>query len=255
MRKAPPAWVRPTAALVPWVAVAAPLAAATAFARVLRSVGPGLPPLLGAAAMAAVAAAVALALDDPAHELTAALPVSRAWRALHRMVLVVPPLLCGWLLASSTLVPDETRSDAVAVVVSLAALAVAVASVVGRVRPATAAAAGAAAPFALLALHLLASNGGGRWSPTEAWVDHPWAASVVAGLVAAVALREGSVVPRRGAPQTGSGCGGSGAGTPAGTAVLQARPATEAISTSGTTSAARRAVTSANQPMRAGPAR
>ena len=191
----PPAWVRPTARLVPWPAVLGPLAAVTLLVRLLRAGELTAPPALGIAALAGVAAAVALALDDTAHELTAALPVDRRHRALQRLALVVPVAVGCWAIAASTVVPDVSRLDAVSLLVSMTSVAVAVAVLVGRARPDLAATCGAATPFAFVAVDLLGARGEGR-SVLELWADHPWPVVVAAVLASVVGLRGSRFVAR-----------------------------------------------------------
>ena len=183
-----PPWVRPTARLVPWLAVVGPVAGVTLLVRLLRAVELTAPPEVGIAALAGLAAAVALALDDTAHELTAALPVDRRRRVVHRLALVVPVAVGGWALAAPVVVPDVARAEAVGLLVSMTSVAVAVAVLVGRARPDVAATYGAATPFAFVAVDLLSARGTGR-SVLDLWAEHPWPVALAAVAAGAVGLR------------------------------------------------------------------
>ena len=184
----PPPWVRPTARLVPWPAVVGPIAGVTLLVRMLRAAELTAPPELGIAALAGLAAAVALALDDTAHELTAALPVDRRRRVVQRLGLVVPVAVAAWALAAPVVVPDVARLDAVSLLVSMTSVAVAVVVLVGRSRPDLAAIFGAATPFAFVAADVLTGQGSGR-SVLELWADHPWPVAVAAIVASAAGLR------------------------------------------------------------------
>jgi hypothetical protein len=183
-----PAWVRPTARLVPWLAVIGPVAGVTLLVRLLRAAELPAPPEVGIVALAGLASAVALALDDTAHELTASLPVDRRRRVVHRLGLVVPVAVGGWALAAPTVVPDVARLDAVSLLVSMTSVVVAVTVLVGRSRPDMAATYGAVTPFAFVAADLLSARGTGR-SVLELWADHPWPVAVAAVAASGVGLR------------------------------------------------------------------
>jgi hypothetical protein len=184
----PPPWVRPTARLVPWLAVVGPVAGVTLLVHLLEAAELTAPPVVGIVALAGLSAAVALALDDTAHELTASLPVDRRRRVVHRLGLVVPVAVGGWALAAPVVVPDLPRLDAVILLISMTSVAVAVAVLVGRARPGMAATYGAATPFAFVAVDLLGARGEGR-SVLELWADHPWPVAVAAVVASVVGTR------------------------------------------------------------------
>jgi hypothetical protein len=183
-----PAWVRPTVRLVPWAALLLPLAAGTSLARLLGAADLDPPQLLALVVVAALAAAVALALDDPARELTATLPVGPRHRAAQRLALAGPIGLGAWTVASRSLLPGTALSEVVGLAASLSAVAVAAAVVAERSRPGAGSAVGAATPLAVVTVGVLLDARAGA-SPLELWAEHPWAIAATAVAVAAAAMR------------------------------------------------------------------
>jgi hypothetical protein len=186
------AWLVPTSRALPWrplLVVVPTLAAVLAIADVAGA-GPAPPTLLGLA-VALLAAAALLGLDDPARSLLAAVPTSLARRRAHRLVLLVPVLA----VSTATLLAVAHRLDLVTATLtsgtaSLAALVawgLAAGRLVERWRPELVAPVAAGTPIAwvVAAAALPADSAVGDLVHT--WSAQPWrwaATGAVAWLVA-----------------------------------------------------------------------
>lgn len=139
--------------------------------------------MLGCGAMAA---AVSLALDDPAHELLAASPTSERRRMLQRLGMTGAVALAGWLATptvAALVTEAQVRRPTATSLVALAVVGVAGVAALQRRQQAAASSLGAAIPLAWVA---------SRWFVPESltdisslWLDRPLpvAASAFALLV------------------------------------------------------------------------
>jgi hypothetical protein len=185
-----PAWVRPTTRLVAWPALALPLAVAAGMGALSDFGGRPTTGTLALAGVGAAAGAVPSCLDDPAHQLVAALPVSRRRRVAQRLVLAVPPVLVAWLVITARWIPlPGSSSDHAAPLLALAAIGVATAVIAQRRRPDLAATVGVAAPLVIVATQI-AFGGQDPPAPLRAWLDHPWPTAAVATAAAIAALAD-----------------------------------------------------------------
>lgn len=181
-----PAWVRPTARLLPWGLLVLPAVGAAAAARLLQAAHVGPPTLAATGVLATVAAGVAASVDDPARAMTDALPVGRRRQAGRRLALATPVALAGWLLASHALVPRLGIADALGLASSLAAAAVAAGVIADRIRPRAGVVAGSALPLGVASASVVY---GPDWGPLGLWTEHPWAVFALASAAAITALR------------------------------------------------------------------
>lgn len=124
---------------------------------------------------AGLAAALVLALRDPADALLAPLPVSRLTRRLLRLALVTVAAAPVWL-AITLLLPGGERALAPLAALTLCGVAVATWLPVGRdVLPA------AALPLVwATAAELLGGRSGVVGDAADLWVRHPWPVAFVA---------------------------------------------------------------------------
>ena len=186
------AWLVPTSRALPWrplLVVVPTLTAALAIAFVAGA-DPAPPTLLGLA-VALLAAAALLGLDDPARSLLAAVPTSLARRRAHRLVLLVP-VLVG---AAATLLAVAHRLDLVTATVtsgtaSLAALVawgLAAGRLVERWRPELVAPVAAGTPIAWVLAAAALPADGVVGDLAHAWAAQPWGWAATGAVVWLVA--------------------------------------------------------------------
>jgi hypothetical protein len=185
------AWVRPTVRLIPWWGLALPAGGAALVGFLVRLASSDVPDQVGIAAVAATAAAAPQLLEDPAHRLLSAVPLSRRRRVSHRLALFLPALLVSWVLVAP-LVVDSGDSAAISIgpLLALAAIGLAGGCLAARVRPELAAPVGTAIPLGLVAIQLALEDQVAQADILGVWTDHPWATAAAAGLVGLVSLHE-----------------------------------------------------------------
>lgn len=145
--------------------------------------GPSLAPAVVSVGAATLVAGAAAALEDPARDLVAPLPVGTPRRLLYRvswivLALAASAVLVG-VLARRIGYTDLTWS-AVSTVASLAAISVALFAVVERRRPDLATVAASAAPGAFVAVGLAAPD---DKAALHLWSEHPWWVVVICAVV------------------------------------------------------------------------
>jgi len=181
-------WISATTRLVQWSLLAGVVAATLATSAALSVAGAAFPTLLAPIVAAAFASVAPACLDDPAHDLLAAVPTSAGWRTAHRLIVVVPACVIAWSVLSPVVDASVGWPASLPPMVALLAIGVATTTLVASWRPDAAAAAGAAAPLALATAWV--------WLPFERiadamtiWEDHPWPVTVAAGTVAVTTSR------------------------------------------------------------------
>jgi hypothetical protein len=155
----------------------------------------GAPPIAESPAMIAVAAvfaAAALALDDPAHALLAAAPIGFGRRLAHRLAWLGPAVLVcllgvGWVAGHSGVAPISGRMLAPAA--ALGSLVVVTHVLVARRRPDVAASASAMAPAVWVTLAMSTPNDAWGGTVAHLWLDRPWAVVGCAAAGVAIEIR------------------------------------------------------------------
>lgn len=193
-RSASAAWLRPTIRAVPWrplLLVAGALGGALALTHAAGA--PPAPSTLVGAALALLAAAALLGLDDPARDVLAALPTTAARRRAHRLALLVPALaVAGAALLAVGRWSDVTSEPAGSVTATLAALTIAgllVACLIERRRAELTAPAGAGAPVVWVLVATALPEAGMAGEVAHGWADRPWPWAAAGALAWAVACR------------------------------------------------------------------
>lgn len=156
----------------------------------LRLGGTGAMPSMAALMAGAMAATVALSLDDPAHALLAAVPIGPRRQAVLRVAISGPVALAGWLLFQAADPRDTAAAGGLGVPALLALIGagVATAMLVRPRRPDAAAAAGAAVALGW-ALAPVVLGRGMLYDVTTAWARYPWAVLAGAAVVITVDRR------------------------------------------------------------------
>ena len=140
---------------------------------------------LAAAVVGALAATVALGLDDPAHALLAPVPVGARHRIGVRVALVVPVAVLG-VVGFDAVTGAHSAATGIAQLLALAATAVAVAVVAGSFRPDAAPTLGAAVALGWSLSAALVPEGV-LGDLASLWYRHPWLVVAVAALGFALA--------------------------------------------------------------------
>ncbi len=187
------AWATPTRRAMRW----RPLAAVTSGIGVVVGAlwAAGAPPIADPPVTIAVAllvAAAALALDDPAHALVAAVPVGFGRRVAHRLAWLVPATLAGllsigWVARSADMVSGSGRILPAAA--ALGSIALATHVLVARRRPDVAAPVAAVVPACWVVLGVSPSGVAGFATFSKLWLHHPWTVCAGASAVAVIAAR------------------------------------------------------------------
>ena len=187
------AWATPTRRAMRW----RPLAAVTTGigAAVLALWAAGAPPIADppvAMVVALLVAAAALALDDPAHALVAAVPIGFGRRVAHRVAWLVPATFAGlvsvgWVASRADMVSEPGRILATAA--ALGSVAVATHMLVARRRPDLAASVAAVVPAGWVVTGSSPSGIASVETLSRLWLDHPWTVCACASTLAVIAAR------------------------------------------------------------------
>ena len=143
-------------------------------------------------AVAVLIAAAALALDDPAHALLAAVPVGSGRRLVHRLAWLAPITLggllaIGWIAERLDVAPVSGQMLAPAT--ALGSLSVVTHVLVMKWRPDVAASAAAVVPAVLVTLGVSTSRDALGGTLAHLWLDRPWAVVACAAAVVVGASR------------------------------------------------------------------
>jgi hypothetical protein len=187
-------WLAPTIRLVRWWSLLAPVAAALALSAAVRASGTSIPTTMALLIAAAVATAAPASLDDPAHELLRAMPMTRRQRVLHRLTVVVPAVAAAWALAAVAMLGTE-GDWLLPPLGALVALGIAVTCIASRIRPDVSSSIGVGAPLVAVAVVALPSTGWLR-SIGHVWIEHPWP-TITAALVVAIVATTDPIEPSR----------------------------------------------------------
>ena len=188
------AWAAPTRRAMRW----RPMAAVTTGigAAVLALWAAGAPPIAAvppvAMVVALLVASAALALDDPAHALVAAVPIGFGRRVAHRVAWLVPATFAGlvsvgWVASRADMVSKPGRILPTAA--ALGAIAVATHILVARRRPDVAASVAAVVPVGWVVLGSSPSGIATVETLSRLWLDHPWTVCASASTLAVIAAR------------------------------------------------------------------
>lgn len=168
--------LRYTVRVVHWAPLGAVIAVAVAVGAILR-VGDGdISGQLSVAIIGAIAAAVALSLDDPAHKTLSALPVGVRRRLALRVAFVAPTAIIGWVLIDALAGWAFDRpidGPGVSALLALTIVGIAVTVVAQRHSPERAASIGASIALGW-ALSITLVDEGTLGDMSSAWTHHPW---------------------------------------------------------------------------------
>ena len=179
--------VRYTIRALPWAAILPLGLGATALAVLLHLADRGASTSLPAAVVGALAATVALGLDDPAHALLAPVPVGARHRIGVRVALVVPVAVLG-VVGYDAVTGAHSVDTGIAQLLALAATAIAVAAFVRSYRPDAAPTFGAAVALGWSMSATLVPDGV-LGDLSSLWYRHPWFVVAVATIGFALAPR------------------------------------------------------------------
>ena len=178
-----PPWLRPTVRLTPWAPVAVAALAGALVGQLLAATGAGPVGPLAVLLAGALAASVAVVLDDPCHALLAAVPTGVGTRLVRRLLVLAPAAVAGWSLVAASV----GRAPGVAALIALASAALAVGLVTARTRPELSAAAGGAVAVSWSVSPLIAPP---ALEPLASlWLDRPAPVLAAAVLAALAAVR------------------------------------------------------------------
>lgn len=204
-------WVRPTVRSTPWWPLLAAFGTATVVLVATTHLGEGPRPVwLGSLLSAALAAGVALGLDDPAHEMLDALPTGAPARLLHRLTLLLATAVAAALGLSAidgvtaTSLPTgvATANPDGAVLVAQLATVVGAAAATGLIggRPDRAAAVAAPIPIFWVVAAVMAPARGPIRHIATACTERPAGVVLVATIVILLAVSSVPTALRLGSP-------------------------------------------------------
>lgn len=156
-------------------------------------------PWLGPLMLGILVAGAILALDDPAHDLLAAVPVHQGQRLTHRLALLVPLVAASVVALTRLVALLEVDSDLATMVgVALASVGLLTNVTWSRRRPESAATAGAALPLAWVVWATVTPSGQPFASLAHLIIRHPepLVAAALPSVAAAFALRRLAPLPR-----------------------------------------------------------
>lgn len=183
--------LRYTLRVVRWAPLAAVLAFAVGIGTLLRLGDVNVPSQLSVAIIGAIAASVALSLDDPAHALINAVPVGARRRIGLRIAFIGPVAIVGWLLLGALgrwAFETPLQSVGARALIALTVAGIATTVVARHRRPEGAATVGAAVALGW-ALSLNIARDGIVTDMSTVWIRSPWTVVVAALAVAVLATR------------------------------------------------------------------
>jgi hypothetical protein len=179
--------LRYTIRALPWAAILPLGLGATALAVQLHLADRGASASLAAAVVGALAATVALGLDDPAHALLAPVPVEARHRIGARVALVLPVAVLG-VVGFDAVTGAHSAITGIAQFLALAMTAIAVVAIARPYRPDAAPTLGAAVALGWSLSATLVPDGA-LGDLASLWYRHPWLVVAAAGLGFALAPR------------------------------------------------------------------